>query len=68
MLLHTGGIAEAITIPRERLAGAIDRLTTCTEHGASHVFVVDQSHGDYINLGVSVHGAACLNSYLYPDG
>lgn len=64
-LLHTGGITKIVQVPRELLADAINVLTTCGKHDASHVFVVDQSgasrvEGGSVRVGVSEHGLACL--------
>lgn len=63
-LLHIGGVAEVINTNREIANRIILRLTTCTEHGASHVFVVDQSDGDRVNIGMSEHGMRCIDAIL----
>lgn len=62
--LHTGGISVIVEVPRHMLSDVLSTLTNCAEHGASHVFVVDQSRADRFNgtvrVGVSEHGLACL--------
>lgn len=63
-LLHVGGVTQAITADRAIADRIIRRLMTCTEHGASHVFVVDQSHGDRVNVGMSEHGLRCIDAII----
>lgn len=62
--LHTGGISVVVEVPRHMLSDVLSTLTNCTKHGASHVFVVDQSYADRfdgtVHVGVSEHGLACL--------
>lgn len=64
--LHAGGVDTIVTVDRKELLGAISRLVGCKEHHGTHVFVVDQSTGDPVRIGVSQHGAACLNDYFNP--
>lgn len=63
-LLHAGGVTVALDIPREWAERAVARLMTCTEHTASHVFVVDQSNAKTVRLGVSEHGRNRLHTWM----
>lgn len=59
-MCHTGGIDHVIHGPSELMEPIIQRLMSCTRHGASHVFVVDQSHVDSVTVGMSVNGWDCI--------
>lgn len=58
--LHTGGIVKVASFDKSFLAEVLERLTSCHDH----VFVVDQSHGDRIAVGVSEAGLACIMEEL----
>ncbi len=68
--LHAGGVTEIVSVRRGDLDAVIAVLTHCESHGASHVFVVDQSTSllddpaGFVRIGVSRHGADCLRKNL----
>jgi hypothetical protein len=55
--LHAGGIEFVVSISRDLLADALTRLTYCHDH----VFVVDQSKGNLVQLGLSESGLKCFH-------
>lgn len=63
-LLHTGGVKHVVNVPRHLVDRVVQRLTHCIEHDHTHVFVVDQSGGKHVRVGVSEHGLACVSELL----
>lgn len=65
-LTHTGGIVDVWSVPRVMVPAIILRLMTCKSHLGSHVFVVDQSGLDPVNIGISQVATLCIADILDP--